>query len=362
LINNMITGTEMWDPKHYDMVIDVRAPGEFAHDHIPGAVNLPVLSDEERSIVGRLYTQDSPFVARKHGAALVARNIAGHIEGVLSEMPSNFSPLIHCWRGGQRSQSFAQICSAIGWRSFVLKGGYKFYRREVRSYLDRIPSTLKLIIIAGRTGSGKTDILKALSEKGAQVLDLEGLASHRGSLLGRVKNVAQPSQRMFETLLHSQLQRFHPDQPVYIESESSRIGDVQVPAELWKRILVSPQIPISTPRSARAEYLLGEYSHLTREIDDLNTLVAGMTRRHGSERTNHWQSLIDTRAWSALAYELLKAHYDPAYDNTLQRHKRPILGEIMQKDCSNASLESSVEAILKMQSLGLKVSAIQRSG
>ena len=344
-----ITETETWDSADYDMIIDVRAPVEFADDHIPGAVNLPVLSDEERVVIGTLYKQESPFIARKKGAALVARNIATHIDTVLYDKPTNFTPLIHCWRGGQRSHSFAQICSAIGWRCYVLKGGYKFYRRAVIEQLNTLPPTLNLIIIAGRTGSRKTDILTALAAKGAQVLDLEGLASHRGSLLGRVKDTPQPSQRMFETLVNDELQRFDPAKPVYVESESSRVGNIQLPAELWKRMTEAPQIPITAPRQSRAQYLLKGYTHLTEDITDLNKLIAGMTRRHGHERTKNWQLLIDAEAWGDLAYELLETHYDPAYDTTLQRHQRPVLGEITQADCSDDALGKTVDAILELQ-------------
>lgn len=349
LMSAPIKETEIWDAAEYDMIIDVRAPVEFADDHIPGAINLPVLSNEERVIIGTLYKQESPFIARKKGAALVARNIATHIDTVLHDKPTDFTPLIHCWRGGQRSHSFAQICSAIGWRSYVLKGGYKFYRRAVLAQLQTLPPTLNLIIIAGRTGSRKTDILTALAAKGAQVLDLEGLASHRGSLLGRVADTPQPSQRMFETAVNAELERFDQTKPVFVESESSRIGNVQLPAELWKQMTKAPQIPISAPREARAQYLLKGYAHLTEDITDLDKLIAGMTRRHGHERTSHWRSLIDANAWGELAYELLEAHYDPAYDTTLQRHQRPVLGEVTQTDCSDEALAKTVDAILNIQ-------------
>ncbi len=344
-----ITEIGTWQTADVDMIIDVRAPVEFADDHIPGAVNLPVLSDEERVVIGTLYKQESPFIARKKGAALVARNIATHIETFLHDQPPDFTPLIHCWRGGQRSHAFAQICSAIGWRSYVLQGGYKNYRRVVLEHLESLPSALDFIIIAGRTGSRKTDILQALAAKGAQVLDLEGLAAHRGSLLGRIKNTPQPSQRMFETYLNAELQRFDPAKPVFVESESSRIGNVQVPAALWKQITAAPQIPITTPRTARAQYLLQGYAHLTEDTTDLSKLITGMTRRYGHERTGHWQSLIEADAWADLAFELLQAHYDPAYDHTLQRHQRPVLGEISQTDCSDTALLKTVDTILEIQ-------------
>ena len=184
-----IIETSEWNPSDYDMVIDVRSPSEFLDDHIPGAVNMPVLSDIERADVGTIYKQQSSFIARKTGAALVARNIAEHLENKLHEVGSGFIPLIHCWRGGQRSRALAQICSEIGWKSYILKGGYKSYRRAVLSGIDEIAVNLTFIVISGRTGSGKTDILKELKHEGAQVLDLEGLAVHRGSLLGKTTSI-----------------------------------------------------------------------------------------------------------------------------------------------------------------------------
>ena len=343
-----ITEVTSWDATEYDMIIDVRSPIEFADDHIPGAVNMPVLSDEERVIIGTLYKQESPFIARKKGAALVARNIADHLDARLSDKSSDFSPLIHCWRGGQRSHAFARICSEVGWRSYVLTGGYKQYRRDVMAGLETVPQTLSFIVVAGRTGSRKTDILNALEAKGAQVLDLEGLANHRGSLLGHIKDSPQPSQRMFESLLNSKLQSFDSSAPVYVESESSRVGNVQLAPELWKRIVAAPQISISAPRQDRAAYLLSGYKHLTEDTSDLDALVAGMTHRYGRECTDIWQALMDAKDWQQLAVELLEAHYDPAYDKSMDRHDRFVHGAIEMPDCSDGSLNETVSQILAL--------------
>jgi len=341
-----ITDVTSWQASDYDMIIDVRSPIEFADDHIPGAVNMPVLSDEERVTIGTLYKQESPFIARKKGAALVARNIADHLDTKLFDLPSSFSPLIHCWRGGQRSHAFARICSEVGWRSYVLTGGYKQYRRDVMSGLEAVPSTLSFIVVAGRTGSRKTDILTGLKAKGAQVLDLEGIANHRGSLLGHIKDSPQPSQRMFESQLNKKLQSFDPERPVYVESESSKVGNVQLAPELWKSIAAAPQIAVSAPRTDRATYLLGAYEHLTHDISDLNKLVTGMTHRHGRERTDIWQALIDAKDWQLLAVELLEAHYDPAYDRSMERHDRFVHAKIEMPDCSDNTLEGAVTRIL----------------
>lgn len=343
-----IEETDTWDSQDFDMIIDVRSPSEFANDHIPGAINLPVLSDEERVVVGTMYKQISAFEARKAGAVLVARNIATHIETRLKDYPSDFTPLVHCWRGGQRSQSFARICSEIGWRSYVLSGGYKKYRHTVIESLDTLSNDLSFIVLAGRTGTRKTDILLAMAKRGAQVLDLEGLASHRGSLLGHIKDEPQPSQRLFESSLAHVLRGFEPSKPVYVESESSRVGNIELPKALWKQITAAPQITTSAPREARATYLLENYAHLTQDKTDLDKFVDGMVHRYGHEQTDHWRSLMDANAWAELANELLKIHYDPAYDRSLKRHSRTTLGEIVQSDHNDATFANTVEDILKI--------------
>ena len=344
-----IIETDNWISGKYDMIIDVRSPSEFSDDHIPNAVSLPVLSDIERAEVGTIYKQESSFLARKKGAALVARNIAEHLDTKLKDMDSNFTPLIHCWRGGQRSKAFAQICSAVGWKSYTLNGGYKNYRRAVLQGLKEIPAVLKFIVIAGRTGSGKTDILTALSGKGAQVLDLENLAAHRGSLLGRIEDQPQPSQRLFESNLYNTFLKFDPERPVYVESESSRIGNIQLPSDIWQKIVSAPTISISTPATARATYLLDGYNNLTRNLSDLNKLVSGMTNRHGYARTAFWQELIKTEKWQTLAKDLLENHYDPAYDKSTLKHNRRVLAKIMQENCGAECIEATATDILVMK-------------
>lgn len=344
-----IIETDKWMSPDYDMVIDVRSPSEFADDHIPGAVNMPVLSDDGRAEIGTIYKQQSAFLARKKGSALVARAVAGYLETELLDKEPDFTPLIHCWRGGQRSRAFAQICSEIGWQTYTLKGGYKSYRRGVLQGLEDLPPGLSFIVIAGRTGSGKTDILTALAQEAAQVLDLEDLAAHRGSLLGRIQDRPQPSQRLFETSLFAALQNFDPARPVYVESESSRIGGIQIPADLWKKITVARMISIDVPRPARATYLLAGYKSLTTDLSDLNKLVSGMSHRHGKERTANWQDLIKTQNWQDLAEDLLEIHYDPAYDKSILRHDRPVLAEIEQEDCGTESVKTSARKILNFK-------------
>ena len=217
----------------YDAIIDVRSPAEFADDHMPGAISLPVLSNAERAEVGTIYKQESPFRANRVGGALVARNIAIHLETALADKPKSWRPLVYCWRGGMRSNAMATILSSVGWPTGVVKGGYRTWRREVVEGLDCDEPLLPVHLIDGQTGTGKTALLHALAEQGGQVLDLEGLANHRGSAFGDVDG-AQPAQRMFETEIWDQLRRMDLSKPVFVEAESALVGRRRVPRRLWR--------------------------------------------------------------------------------------------------------------------------------
>lgn len=217
------------DPAGFDEIIDVRSPGEFAIDHMPGAINLPVLDDDERRLIGTMFKQDSSFLARRAGSAIICQNIAGMLESHFAALPANHHPLVYCWRGGQRSASLATILDAVGWKVAVLEGGYKAFRRHVLRELANLPGTLGWRVIQGPTGSGKTRLLHALAEAGAQVLDLEALANHRASVLGGLPDRDQPTQRGFETALWQALGRLSPDRPVFVEAENRRIGKLHLP-------------------------------------------------------------------------------------------------------------------------------------
>ena len=338
--------TQNWQPDQYDMVIDVRSPSEFANDHIEGAVNLPALFDDERAVVGKLYKQTSAFAARKTGAAIMSRNIAQHLETFLKDKPADFRALIHCWRGGQRSRAFALVLSEIGWTTHLLEGGYKAYRRSVLDKIKCLPERLNLIVIAGRTGSGKTDLLQTLQENQQQILDLEDLAAHRGSLLCQIPGRLQPGQRLFESRLVHKLMQFDPSLPVFIESESSRIGNLQIPAPLWRVITNAPLVTLDLPVSARAAYLVSVYERLTLDPSDLLVLIDGMVRRHGYDITSQWKNLLDQKDWLSLAESLLTAHYDPAYDQSVSRHDREELLYVLQKDFSEEQREKTVHKIM----------------
>ncbi|MBV8684102.1 MAG: tRNA 2-selenouridine(34) synthase MnmH, partial [Caulobacteraceae bacterium] len=211
----------------FDAIIDVRTPAEFADDHVPGAVNLPVLSNEERAQVGTIYVQESRFKARRIGAAIIARNVATHLEDALADKPGSFAPLVYCWRGGQRSGAMATILDQIGWRVTVLTGGYRTYRRRVTTALYEAEPSLKVVLIDGQTGVAKTDILGRLAARGVQALDLEGLAAHRGSLFGALTQ-PQPPQKLFESRLLAAMEGFDLTRPVVVEAESSKVGELNL--------------------------------------------------------------------------------------------------------------------------------------
>ncbi|MGB1034867.1 MAG: tRNA 2-selenouridine(34) synthase MnmH, partial [Primorskyibacter sp.] len=225
-----------------DTVIDVRSPSEYAEDHLPGAINLPVLSDAERAQVGTIYKQQSPFLARKIGAALVFQNAAAHIAGPLADHGGSWRPMVYCWRGGQRSGSFGWMLQQIGWRAQVLGGGYRTYRRLVKHALYDTAVPHRLVLLDGDTGTAKTALLHRLAARGVQVIDLEGLANHRGSLLGGLG--PQPSQKAFESALAAALAQADPTRPVLLEAESNKIGSRIIPPTLWTAMRTAPRIEV----------------------------------------------------------------------------------------------------------------------
>ena len=297
----------------FDDIIDVRSPAEYAEDHIPGAQSAPVLSDEERVRIGTLHKQSSAFDAKKAGAALVARNIAQHLDEKFATRPKAWRPLIYCWRGGQRSGAMTEVLQRIGWRAAQLDGGYKAYRRAVIDQLDALPARFSFRIVCGVTGSGKSRLLRALAAEGAQVLDLEELAQHRGSVLGNLPGAPQPSQKMFESLVLSALGRFDPAQPVFVEAESKKVGDVRVPDVLMDAMRASPCLRVEMDLPLRVELLKDEYAHFLQDPALLGVQLDCLTTLYGRERIGAWKELAHGGAWDELVQRLLKEHYDPAY-------------------------------------------------
>jgi tRNA 2-selenouridine synthase len=326
-------------------VIDVRSPSEFALDHIPGAINLPVLSDAERAQVGTIYVQQSRLLARRIGAAHVARNIAGHLEQGLADKPGSFAPLIYCWRGGQRSSAMATVLDQVGWRVTLVKGGYKTWRRGVTAALYDAAPDLRMILLDGNTGSGKTEILGRLGALGLQILDLEGLAGHRGSLFGAVPGHAQPGQKMFESRLMEAVGRLDPTRPILVEAESSKIGERMIPPMLWRAMLAAPRIQLDVPLPARARYLVGAYADIVEDRPALEDTLVRLPGRHGRKRLAEWLQLARAGDFEALAAALMADHYDPAYQRSRREDDHRCLGVVDVDDLSPTGQQQATVAI-----------------
>jgi tRNA 2-selenouridine synthase len=305
------------DFKRFDTIIDVRSPAEFAEDHVPGAISAPVLDDAERAAVGTLYKQVSAFEAKKLGAALLAQNASRHIQQVFKDKPKDWHPLVYCWRGGKRSGAMAHILREIGWNAETLEGGYKAYRRWVVEELAELPARYDFQVVHGPTGSGKSRLLTALKRAGAQVLDLEALAAHRGSVLGNLPDRPQPAQKMFESLLLHELSDFDAGKPVYVEGESKKIGELQVPDALMERMRASSCVRLEARLETRVELLLDEYRHFVEDKRMLEAQLDCLTALHGREKIAQWKAIED---WRELVARLLVEHYDPAYQHSSQRN------------------------------------------
>ncbi len=332
----------------FDEIIDVRSPAEFAEDHIPGAVNCPVLSDEERARVGTLYKQESPFAAKKLGAALVARHIAEHIERRFLDRPREWKPLVYCWRGGKRSGAMSHVLRQIGWPACALEGGYKSYRRQVVEQLAELPRRFSFRVVTGATGSGKSRLLEALAAQGAQVLDLERLAAHKGSVLGGLPDEDQPSQKMFESRLLAVLRRLTLSAPVFVEAESRRIGQIQVPDALLETMRAGPCLVVEATLAARVAFLIGDYDYFLADPASLKEKLACLRELQSGETLARWNALIDARDWPALVAELLESHYDPLYRRSQGRNYAHFAAapRFATDDLSPAGLEKLAKQIL----------------
>jgi tRNA 2-selenouridine synthase len=329
-----------------DTIIDVRAPLEYADDHLPRAINLPVLDDAERAQVGTIYKQVSQFQARKLGAALVAQNAARHLQGPLADKPGGWQPMVYCWRGGQRSGSFAVILEQIGWRVQVLDGGYKTYRRLVTAALYDAPFPVPVVLLDGGTGSAKTDILHRVSAMGGQVLDLEAFAGHRGSIFGA--SGAQPSQKLFESRLAMGMAALNPSRPVLVEAEANRIGAIRLPPALWAAMVAAPRVAVSVPVAARAAYSLEHYADYRADPVLLATTLDKLRKVRPKALVDLWQGMVAQGQFRALAESLIAEHYDPTYAHAAKRltPRR----EIMLPDSSETSRQAAAEQVLASMS------------
>ena len=330
-------------------IIDARSEAEYELDHLPGALNWPSLNNEERKLIGTVYTQVSPFEAQKRGAALVAANIARHIEREVLDKPRTWQPLAYCWRGGKRSGSLALVLDQIGFRTSVLEGGYKAFRSAVLAALPELAARFDYRVICGPTGSGKTRLLHALAQAGAQVLDLEALASHRSSVLGMIRGQPQPTPKRFDTLVWDQLRRFDPARPVFVESESRKVGNLAVPDALIERMRCSPCLRLELPDDERVALLLEDYDFFVKDQAMFCDRLTALTEIRGKAVVQAWQAQVAAGEIEDVVRELLLKHYDPGYASSIGRNFAGYTGAetIVPADRSAAAMAELAKAILR---------------
>ena len=308
--------------RDFHAILDARSPGEFAEDHLPDALSVPVLDDEERALVGTVYKQRGSFEAKRIGAPIAARNIAMHVERLFADKPREWKPLVYCWRGGGRSGSLVHVLRQVGWDARQLEGGYKAFRRQVVADLETLPGNFDFRVVCGATGSGKSRLLEALARAGAQVLDLEVLAAHRGSVLGELPGAPQPSQKALETAIWEALSGFDPARPVFVESESKKVGNLRVPEHLIERMRASRCVRLEAEVDTRVALLLEDYAHFVGEPGVLAAKLDLLRDLHGAERIASWKEHLAAGRWHPLVRDLLESHYDPAYRRSLFRNYR----------------------------------------
>lgn len=331
----------------FDEIIDARSPAEFAEDHVPGAVNLPVLDNAERAEIGTLH-KTSPFAARKAGAALVARNIARHLDNHFAGKPREYRPLVYCWRGGNRSGALVTVLRSVGWHATQMEGGYRAFRQTVVADLASLPERLDFRVVCGPTGVGKSRFLRALRRHGAQVLDLEDLAAHMGSVLGSDPERPQPGQKLFESRIWGELRQLSPNAPVYVESESRRIGRLHTPDRLLERMRAAPCLALTAPAALRIALLREEYAHFLADPQQLCAQLDCLAGLRGRATVERWQAMAVGGDWDALVGELLATHYDPAYLRSLGRNYPGSAGApvFTLADTSETAFLALAEAVL----------------
>jgi tRNA 2-selenouridine synthase len=304
----------------FNAIVDARSESEYAQDHLPGAVNWPTLNDAQRHEVGSTYKQISAFDARKRGGVLAARNIANHLEREGPALARTWKPLVYCWRGGQRSGALATVLDAVGFATHVLEGGYVAFRRAVLRELQTQPGGLSFRVLCGRTGSAKSRLLQTLAAQGAQVLDLEALACHKGSVLGLAPGDVQPTQKAFETALWYELMKLDPQRPVWAESESRTIGRLRIPEALLLRLRAAPCVQVDMPTPARVAFLLQDYGYFVHDTAGFCERLGALRELRGADTVTGWQQGARQGEHERVVTELLEQHYDPVYLRSMARN------------------------------------------
>lgn len=346
---SLISATEVLTRlEEFDTIIDARTEAEYDEDCLPGATNWPTLTNEERIAVGTVYKQINQFEAKKRGAAMAARNIAGHIDRDVIAKPKDWKPLAYCWRGGKRSGSLSLVLDQIGFRTTLIEGGYKAFRAAVVADIPAQAARLDFQVVCGTTGSGKTRLLHALAAQGAQVLDLEGLANHRSSVLGAIPGLAQPTQKRFDTLVWDTLRRFEASRPVFVESESKKVGNVAIPTSLVERMRKSPCINLSLPLEERIALLLEDYTFFVQNNAFFCQRLDALTEVRGKTVVDNWKALVMQGDVRPVVSELLSLHYDPGYLQSIQRNFEQYgqASQLAVSDRSESSLRVAAQSLL----------------
>lgn len=319
-LNALAVAELIQDLDRFDSIIDARSENEFSLDRLPGAVNWPTLNNAERHEIGTIYKQVNSFEARKRGGAIAARNIGNHIERYALDKPRDWKPLIYCWRGGQRSGSLSLVLSQIGFRVSLVEGGYKAFRAALVADTERMAAQFDYRVVCGATGSGKTRLLSALTRQGAQVLDLEALANHRSSVLGAIPGLEQPTQKAFDTRIWDVLRRFDPSRPVYVESESRKVGNVAVPMALMDALRQGPCLNLVLDNSQRVALLMEDYAYFARDVEAFCERLDVLSEIRGKALVAAWKTSLRLGHVKAVVHDLLERHYDPGYLQSMQRN------------------------------------------
>lgn len=313
-----IKASALWSQQKR-VLLDVRTPAEYEKGHIPGAINFPLFTNEERVIVGTLYKQESPETAMIKGLELVGPKMSLFVQKAKALAP-NKQLIVHCWRGGKRSGSMAWLLRMAGYDVYTIEGGYKAYRNFIQQAFKTI--TLRLLVLGGRTGCAKTELLKDLATKGEQVIDLEGLAHHKGSAFGALGEVNQPTTEQFENNLFEQFQRINLNRIVWVENENKVLGKVSIPEGFWKQMKQAPLFNLARPLAIRKEIIRAQYGHFP--ITALKTAFEKIKKRLGGQNLNIALEALDQNDLSK-AIEIALYYYDKAYQHYLEKNTAPLI-------------------------------------
>ena len=323
-------------------IVDVRSPGEFCQGHWPGAVNIPLFSDAERHTIGKSYKKESRLKAIFYGLKVTLPKISNllklTIDTTLKDKGVGKSLRIYCWRGGMRSNAFAWLARTIGIETYLLKGGYKSYRKWV---LNQFEADLPIRLIGGKTGTGKTDLLNYIEKETIYIIDLEGIANHRGSSFGSLGMKEQPTTQQFENILAESIENFHKSNAneIWLEDESSNLGKCRIPTNLYKKMRESPIIEIIKTKNERLDNLVNLYSQYSQS--ELKDAVLRISKRLGPKRTEEALTAIEKKEWSKACISMLD-YYDKCYEYELKKATN-----INTINLSGLSLKSSLDKILK---------------